>query len=221
MKSKTLILIISIPFFVLSLLTVIFYIYNFKENGVSNDPENWAQFGDYFGGILNPLISILNLIILSYLSIKLVRDEDDRNKWTLQELARPYGEIGFNRNKSGIEILIHNIGLGPMIMTEINIKNSEGKIYDNFSDIVAPKDNSVHVEIDSFKIKNHSAIGKDREINLLTLKGNGDDPIYFQFLSNTIEVLEKYIIEIKYNDIYNKEIAILSEEIDFNVSSLK
>ena len=221
MKSKTLILIITILFFVLSILTAIFYIFNFKENGISKNPENWAQFGDYFGGILNPLISILNLIILSYLSIKLVRNEDDRNKWTLQELARPYGEIGFNRNNSGIEILIHNIGLGPMIMTEINIKNSEGKIYDNFSDIVAPNNNFVPVEIHSFKIKNHSAIGKDREINLLTVKGDADDPIYFQFLCNTLEILEKFTIEIKYNDIYNKEIAILSEEIDFNVSSIK
>lgn len=221
MKSKSLILILSISFFSLFLLTVIFYIFNFKGNGISNDPENWAQFGTYFGGILSPLISILNLIILSYLSIKLVRDEDDRNKWTLQELARPYGEIGFNRNNSGIEILIHNIGLGPMIMTEINIKDSEGKIYDNFSDIVAPNANSVHVEIHSFKIKNHSAIGRDGEINLLTIKGDSDNPIYFQFLSKTLKALEKFTIEIKYNDIYNKEIAILSEEIDFNVSSLK
>ena len=39
------------------------------------------------------MLSLLNLIILTYLSIRLVKDDDSRNRWTLKELAKPYAEL--------------------------------------------------------------------------------------------------------------------------------
>ncbi|CAM4403989.1 hypothetical protein [Bordetella pseudohinzii] len=57
---------IAAAFFVL-LLTIGVYVYHFYGTlnyGVSSDTDAWGQFGDYFGGILNPLLSFIALICL-------------------------------------------------------------------------------------------------------------------------------------------------------------
>lgn len=41
-----------------------FYLFNFGMQGISSDQEIWAQFGDYFGGILNPILAFIALIAL-------------------------------------------------------------------------------------------------------------------------------------------------------------
>lgn len=48
------------------------YILNFSNNSISNNPSDWGVLGDYFGGILNPLISLVTLFFLikTYLSQK-------------------------------------------------------------------------------------------------------------------------------------------------------
>lgn len=50
------------------------YIMVFAKNGVSNAPDDWGIFGDYFGGILNPLLAFLALIAL-LVTIKLQINE--------------------------------------------------------------------------------------------------------------------------------------------------
>lgn len=40
------------------------YIIKFHGNSISSDPEQWGQIGDYFGGLLNPIISFTTLIFL-------------------------------------------------------------------------------------------------------------------------------------------------------------
>lgn len=37
------------------------YIIHFGERGISTDPKDWGPFGDYMGGVLNPLFSLLAL----------------------------------------------------------------------------------------------------------------------------------------------------------------
>lgn len=50
-------------FGLITLLVVLgIYIYNFFNGGLSQDTEIWGQFGDYFGGVLGPVISLLALI---------------------------------------------------------------------------------------------------------------------------------------------------------------
>lgn len=42
---------------------LIFYIYTFASNGISDDTEKWAQFGDYIGGTYSVLLSVLMIYI--------------------------------------------------------------------------------------------------------------------------------------------------------------
>lgn len=46
------------------------YLYKFYGAGISDDPEKWAQFGDYIGGIYSVLITILAIYLARNLSLK-------------------------------------------------------------------------------------------------------------------------------------------------------
>lgn len=60
------------------------YFLNFREYSISKDTQAWGTFGDFFGGLLNPVISILSLGALIYITFQ-ISDIDDRR--TEQELA--------------------------------------------------------------------------------------------------------------------------------------
>jgi uncharacterized membrane protein len=52
-----------------------------------NEQEQWARFGDYFSGVVNPLIAITNLIILVIISYQLANRDDKRNQLPLKHEA--------------------------------------------------------------------------------------------------------------------------------------
>lgn len=60
------------------------YFFNFRNRGLSESPEQWGQFGDYIGGVLNPIFGFATFIALLY-TIKLQTEE---LKATREELAR-------------------------------------------------------------------------------------------------------------------------------------
>ncbi len=93
-------------------LVIVPYAWNFFANEVSKDSTEWGQFGDYIGGILNPIFALLNLIVLTYLTITIVKNEDERNKFTLQELARPLGDVSVLREKEEFNIKLSQNFIG-------------------------------------------------------------------------------------------------------------
>ncbi len=79
-----------------------FYLWTFAGNELSSNPSNWGVLGDYFGGILNPIISLASLIVLGYLTY-LVNEQSSRKNTNLfiyqkkmdayEELTKPFREI--------------------------------------------------------------------------------------------------------------------------------
>ncbi|MBC7390461.1 MAG: hypothetical protein H7329_14695 [Opitutaceae bacterium] len=68
----------------LLLLVMGVYIGKFYHNDFSGDPAHWGQIGDYFGGILNPLIGVVNIYVFWKLtqelaSIESKNQENQRN----------------------------------------------------------------------------------------------------------------------------------------------
>ncbi|MHB1146329.1 MAG: hypothetical protein ACYC01_01900 [Lutibacter sp.] len=222
MKNKTLITTLWISSLAFIIITIGLYLFKFNKHDFSNDPESWSRFADYFGGILNPFLSLLNLVILTYLSIRLVKEDDNRNEWTIKELARPYGELTYNKNLWQIEIIVHNLGLGPMIITDINITDENDNSYNNFKDLLKPVRGDVEFEFKSFKFsKNHCAIGKDDNVELLNISGDNNDEKYTQYIKNILEKLKKINIEIKYKDMYQREIGVISDDINFQYTEIE
>jgi hypothetical protein len=54
---------------ILTIVPVIFYLYKFGDGTLSTDKGEWGTFGDFIGGVLNPLISLLTLAVTVYIAI--------------------------------------------------------------------------------------------------------------------------------------------------------
>ncbi|MGB3946539.1 MAG: hypothetical protein WBM13_01025 [Bacteroidia bacterium] len=74
--------------------TIIVYIINFSSLDVSKNTADWGTFGDYFGGVLNPITALINILVFIYLTKVIAKTEELSNlnnleyhkKLTLAEL---------------------------------------------------------------------------------------------------------------------------------------
>ena len=73
------ILLVLLCLYLLSIPIKIF-IDEYKPAAYSNELEKWGQFGDFIGGIYNPFLALLNLIVLIYITIEVSRIETKRVK---------------------------------------------------------------------------------------------------------------------------------------------
>jgi hypothetical protein len=77
-RKKTLNLTIFI-FTICLVIPAIFYSINFWGSNLSKTPAVWGAFGDFFGGILNPIIALFGTIILGYLTYEISKQSSDQN----------------------------------------------------------------------------------------------------------------------------------------------
>lgn len=64
----------------LTSIPIIFYTGNFHNFNLSKVPNEWGTFGDYIGGILNPIIGLCNIAVLIFISYYVAKWENDRHK---------------------------------------------------------------------------------------------------------------------------------------------
>jgi hypothetical protein len=55
------------------------YWINFGHTGLSGKNDDWAQFGDFVGGTLNPILTFLTIVILIH-SLKIQKDDSEKTK---------------------------------------------------------------------------------------------------------------------------------------------
>lgn len=78
----------------IALTVIIFYVYNFGNNKLSNDTGDWGTFGDYIGGTLNPILAFFSFLALCYtinLQNKQLQRTDEQlaqNKLALEQNAK-------------------------------------------------------------------------------------------------------------------------------------
>ncbi|MDQ6482331.1 hypothetical protein [Dyadobacter sp. LHD-138] len=66
--------------FIIIFLVASAYLWKFADGTFSDSKAEWGAFGDYIGGILNPLAAIANLIFLAYVSYQLSELDKSRGK---------------------------------------------------------------------------------------------------------------------------------------------
>lgn len=91
MALKKLLIILGLVSFIFILTIFGFYSYNFSYLGISSNQEVWAQFGDFIGGTLNPILAFLAFIALLY-TIKLQSDELKDTRIELEKSAKAQQE---------------------------------------------------------------------------------------------------------------------------------
>ncbi|ADD69574.1 conserved hypothetical protein [Denitrovibrio acetiphilus DSM 12809] len=67
---------------VIVVLSYIYHFYYLLKYSLSNDTAAWAQFSDYVGGLLNPVLSFIALVLL----IKSLTLQNEANKSLKEEL---------------------------------------------------------------------------------------------------------------------------------------
>jgi hypothetical protein len=63
----------------LVIVTWLGYWINFGHMGLSGKNDDWAQFGDFVGGTLNPILTFLTIVILIH-SLKIQKDDSEKTK---------------------------------------------------------------------------------------------------------------------------------------------
>lgn len=74
---------------VIIFLPVYYYWHDFHNNNRSTNPSDWGTFGDFFGGILNPLISFITLIVTVIIALELKKIEDKNREREISASYQP------------------------------------------------------------------------------------------------------------------------------------
>lgn len=83
-KDKLLKFVVSLPFIGLFILAILLLAYKLMFNGwFSSDQSDWGAFGDFIGGVLNPILSVLTLFVLA-LAYVMQREELKETKEALK-----------------------------------------------------------------------------------------------------------------------------------------
>ena len=69
---------------VLLLISVGIFVAKFSGQPISDKIEYWAQFGDYMGGVLNPILALINICVFVILTITIQNITDRNNKESLE-----------------------------------------------------------------------------------------------------------------------------------------
>jgi len=89
---------------------ILLYIYYFRDYSIARDTSVWGTFGDFIGGILNPIISLASLIVLGYLTYIMSKQSNVESKklFLLQQKMPAYNDLV--KHFKGINLLTKNMG---------------------------------------------------------------------------------------------------------------
>lgn len=70
-------------------LPIAFYVYRFSATEISSSPSDWGSFGDYIGGLINPIISLATLIVTIFIALFLSKLDDRRSSLAIETTYKP------------------------------------------------------------------------------------------------------------------------------------
>ncbi|MGU5759638.1 hypothetical protein [Aeromonas hydrophila] len=189
---KSLDKIIGLIYFLIAVVAISCVIYKyhsiFKHYSFKADPSTWGQIGDYFGGLLNPIISFTTLIFLikAYYS---QRQELEETKAALEATAE------YNRKQTKLMVMSKTI---QQLSTKVDITYKQiGSLQDEINRAEACKRN----QGDGFGYYFHSNDGRQ----LIGTDLNN-------YISDTMEILNSKINNL--NEMLNMIDAIDEKEIN-------
>ena len=139
---------------IFSIILVLVFVLKFKNlSFLYSTPENWVTFVDYFSGIINPTIAILNLIIFIKLTLA-VQKSTENNSWVEKAenlsfaLIETFIELSTYIKQTGISIdKITNEQAKQEYLKSNQIKISS--IVTEYTEKIARQENSLRIYIDS------------------------------------------------------------------------
>ncbi len=217
---------------VIAAMILLYYYHVGSYHSFAKDSEPWGQFGDFFGGILNPIISLVNMYLLyrifRYESANSERvssmesrrhldsqrharetlsQEKARHKEILKNSIIPWGDFHLSLADM-IEIRFKNHGNGLLIIEEIIYERDGERLSTPLKKLVPPiAFDTTRKQEFVLPEKDSSTLSKDEEIVLFRLTSsrfNEDREVKSHFDTWLYE-LSRLEIKVKYTDIYRNE----------------
>lgn len=191
------------------------YIWIFHNQEISKNSENWGQFGDYFGGILNPILSLFNLLVLYVIFLKeserheeLESAENKRHIQILHDSVRPYGEFHLSLVNE-IKITFKNHGVGPLIIKRIYVERDGQRIPDlaqSLSAVYFENAKKINFRNEYLPDGDSAALSKEDTFNLLTVQTQFlNDPSFRSHFDTLVSFLSEVTIKIEFTDLYENK----------------
>ncbi|MFD2891389.1 hypothetical protein ACFS5J_05105 [Flavobacterium chuncheonense] len=199
---------ILIAFIVLCLISTLIplflFIYYFRDQSISNNIADWGTFGDFFGGMLNILISLISLIVLGYLTYLVGKQSIEENERMNIWLRKLDAYDSLANHAPGLKKFIYEISRLHKRMTALtlrgiseneleNIKNEICQKYDYFVDF--------YDFLHSFSLRYSHLFNYDfdcEEFNRIILNGQYLDD-YFKKSRESIEHSKNYVFDFDQN----------------------
>jgi uncharacterized membrane protein len=194
----------------LSAILSLFYFFVGRHQGIAVDSEPWGQFGDFFGGVLNPIISLVNMYLLYRFFIiessansnalkaeknrhdSMLKEERSRHETALKEERERHKEILRNSvlalgdfrlsTVNKIQILFKNHGNGPLIITSIDYFENEKKKIDELINIVPTP---------SFQYSIHSKVLPKYDTVILS---KDEEFVLFELNSSELSITNRHVL---------------------------
>lgn len=169
------------------------YYFNFKEHPISNNPLDWGPFGDFFGGVLNPILGFFSFLALLYT----IHIQQQELRLTRRELKR-----SVEAQKQTAEFTKAQSVVSSQQITEMNKREQKNDIFRLIESI----DKKMKGFLNS-KVKNilnsgecdlHKSISYiynneiEEDIKTRVIKRNGTE---LKVLKSELDELEKLLIE--------------------------
>lgn len=208
----------------ISLIPLLKYYCNFKDNEVSTKVSDWGAYGDYLSGTVGVLLSFfattLSLISI-YLTVRITKQIQENEFAHIEKLNKdnlqltyaqnkpfPYFDLTKLPNESKIEL--QNMGTGPLIVTKIFINyenNGTPETYNNFKELF--QDHKLRHNNTSINFIVNTAptyiLSSDKSKILFKLQLRNEDNRNEDFNTlnrNCLQILAKCKIIIKYEDLF-------------------
>lgn len=117
---------------VIIITTIALYIANFWNYQISDISSDWGTFGDYLGGVLNPIIALVGTSLLAYISMQLSKDDsEEKLKYFKKEQAERHSYFKKEEAQRHQYFLSeHKIKAYDMLTKKVEkLKNIEAKMY--------------------------------------------------------------------------------------------
>lgn len=115
---------------VFALFVVFFYLVWFNKHKVSTDPSDWGAFGDYIGGLVNPVVGLATVILVIF-SIGIQRRELRASLQEMKHANEAATRMSFEQS------LFAWLGNYQSLLTSIKVDDRQGRqvlqwLYENY-----------------------------------------------------------------------------------------
>ncbi len=208
---KNIVMVILAVAFILALLPVILYVVYFG-GGFSTQMSDWSAFGDYIGGVLGTLFSLLAVIfsiVGIYISLKVAsRVHENELKFNSDSLERehelvkrqnkPFPNIDYDIHNNRIEIVLSNHGPGTMLVRNIDLIY-DGISYKNFRELFDK--NGLSGSKYGCELKNSFTVVTGGERKMLSCED-------MSIRSKFDEIIKNTVIKLVFADIFDEEFLV-------------